>query len=229
MKFKFLIKKNILMITGVLFLCSVGTLFAGEAPTESKAANIYNPANERPMYGGVKKTADMLAADNAFRKRVLEMGFTDEQAYAASIKLGWKYFHSGKVRTAIKRFNQAWLLMPEKSGAYHGFALVRVVQQASLSEIDQLFEMALSKKDLSAGTLSDYARFLNLSGRSRQAITQAERALAMDGNVYNARNQMAAAYLSLGERALGCEWARRARSAGESSVPEAEFQATCGD
>ncbi|WP_028467598.1 hypothetical protein [Nisaea denitrificans] len=213
-----------ILIFSVIFVFAValGAIFPAGAET-------YRPINQRPMFGNIQKTQEMLDADAAFRASVKQKGYTDEQAYEHFVKRGWQYFNSGDLGGAVRRFNQAWLLMPEKSSAYHGFALARVVQQAPLSEIDQLFEIALSKEDLSAGTLSDYARFLNLSGRPRHAITQAERALAMDGNVYNARNQMAAAYLSLGERALGCEWARRARSAGESYVPEAEFQATCGD
>ena len=41
-----------------------------------------------------------------------------------AVKLGWKYYYQGDYKTAIKRFNQAWMFNRKSIGAYYGFGLI---------------------------------------------------------------------------------------------------------
>jgi hypothetical protein len=63
----------------IAFFCSV---YAAE-----------RPINELPMYGG--KHNPTVETNKKFSE--------------SAAKLGWKYYYSGDVDTAIKRFNQAWM------------------------------------------------------------------------------------------------------------------------
>jgi tetratricopeptide (TPR) repeat protein len=66
------------------------------------------PINELPMYGGQHNPA-------------VE---TDKENSKSAAKLGWKYYYSGDFDTAIKRFNQAWMLDRENADAFYGFGLI---------------------------------------------------------------------------------------------------------
>jgi len=66
------------------------------------------PINELPMYGG------QYDPDVPQNKK-----FSEDAA-----NLGWKYYNSGDMDTAIKRFNQAWMLDRENPDAYWGFGIV---------------------------------------------------------------------------------------------------------
>lgn len=41
-----------------------------------------------------------------------------------AVRLGWKYYYQGDYKTAIKRFNQAWMFNRKSVGAFYGFGLV---------------------------------------------------------------------------------------------------------
>jgi uncharacterized membrane protein/Flp pilus assembly protein TadD len=66
------------------------------------------PINELPMYGGQHNPT---------------VETNKENSKSAAI-LGWKYYYSGNLDTAIKRFNQAWMLDRENADAFYGFGLI---------------------------------------------------------------------------------------------------------
>ena len=72
--------------------------------------------NEMPMYNGTR--SPLLA----------EASQGEQSQYRAKSRelsqLGWEYFYKDDRRTAIKRFNQAWLLDPENPGAWWGFGAI---------------------------------------------------------------------------------------------------------
>ena len=64
--------------------------------------------NEMPVYGG-KHTPTV--PENL---RMSE----------GAVQLGWKYYYQGDYKTAIKRFNQAWMFNRKSIGAFYGFGLI---------------------------------------------------------------------------------------------------------
>ncbi len=71
---------------------------------------------------------------------------TREDASKHIARLGWNYFHKGDYSTAMKRFNQTWLLNPNNYAAFWGFGLL-LSKQDKLAESISYFERSLSLVD----------------------------------------------------------------------------------
>ncbi|MEE4161449.1 MAG: carbohydrate binding domain-containing protein [Woeseiaceae bacterium] len=91
----------------------------------SREKDIWVPVNELPMYGEFEKTAWQKQADETFMATVLP-DFGNDRGAAADrfAEEAWKFVYGGDNTTAIKRFNQAWLLDPENTKALWGFAVI---------------------------------------------------------------------------------------------------------
>jgi len=100
------------------------------------------PINQIPMYDGVEKPQDLKEADEQFISEVINLSKTKENASNQLQSLGWNYLGEGDVRTAIKRFNQAWLLNPEDPGVYWGFGAVLGFRREYYSSLE-MFSKAL--------------------------------------------------------------------------------------
>lgn len=72
--------------------------------------NAQEPNNLRPRYGDIVKTQEYIDTDNKFIDAVVKQFGTREIAAKKHIEYGWNYFKKGDLNTAMKRFNQAWLL-----------------------------------------------------------------------------------------------------------------------
>ncbi len=84
--------KKVLLLTAIpilLFSCSTAQNKHKKYETKTNYAS-----NEIPMYGGQDKST------------IIPIKPASEKA----IKLGWQYFNNGDHSTAMKRFNQAWML-----------------------------------------------------------------------------------------------------------------------
>lgn len=66
-----------------------------------------------------------------------------EEASKRVAEFGWNYFHKGDYSTAMKRFNQAWLLNPNNYAAFWGFGLL-LSKQGKFTESLIHFEKSLS-------------------------------------------------------------------------------------
>lgn len=102
-----------------------------------------DPTELQPMYGQPKivRPENLKQADEAFvRDAVLRFKNRQSasQAYAAQ---GWNAFRAGQLDTAIRRFNQAWLLNPKNYSAHWGFGAV-LGQQGKLSQALEHLENA---------------------------------------------------------------------------------------
>ena len=84
------------------------------------------PVNERPMYGGVFKTATMRLADEDFVAAAKKRFPTARAASDHYAELGWQFLGSREPRTAIKRFNQCWLLDATNANCFWGFGTFEI-------------------------------------------------------------------------------------------------------
>ena len=191
-----------------VLLCAVVSLFAA-AGVASAATRDY-PPNEQPMFGGIQKTAAMKKADDDYIRSVVAAGYTRESGAQAAVELGFKYFSKGDFVTAMKRFNQAWLLNPKLGDTYHGFALVLIERDGNDWGAEQLFRKALSFPDTWAGANSDYGRFLITQQRYAEAVTVLEQGLAKDANAPDARGRLAMALFGNKDYRRACAEARAA-------------------
>jgi tetratricopeptide (TPR) repeat protein len=168
------------------------------------------PPNEQPMYGGIQKTAAMKKADDEYIQRVLASGYTRQSGARAAVELGFRYFSKNDFATAMKRFNQAWLLDPGLGDTYHGFALVLIERDGNDKDAEAMFRKALSLPSTWAGAYSDYGRFLIMKERYAEAVAVLERGLAKDPNAPDARGRLAMALFGKGDYRRACAEARAA-------------------
>jgi hypothetical protein len=80
--------------------------------------------NTLPLFGGtgVVKTPLQMKSDEEFVQKSIQLAGTREKACPEVLKLGWATLQQGDTTTAMKRFNQAWLLDPSNPEVYKGFA-----------------------------------------------------------------------------------------------------------
>ena len=79
--------------------------------------------NEIPLYAGHEKTKEMIALDEEFIKSASgHFNGSKEKAAEYFIAKGWSFIKKGNWRTAVKRFNQSWLLDPKNPNVYWGLA-----------------------------------------------------------------------------------------------------------
>ncbi|MGB5981926.1 MAG: hypothetical protein WBG46_07245 [Nonlabens sp.] len=70
-----------------------------------------------PQYGEIEKTAGQIEADQKFIEQMLEQYPTRTEASDRMIEIGFKYLYQD-IKTAMYRFNQAYLLDKENSDIY---------------------------------------------------------------------------------------------------------------
>lgn len=104
--------------------------------------------NLLPMYGGenMVRTPRVFQADKKFFDSLPETySYRREEISAEFIKLARKYLEERDVDTAMRRFNQAWLIDPNNSESYKGFAEI-LRMQGKMDEADKMLKIAQEKE-----------------------------------------------------------------------------------
>lgn len=173
------------------------------------------PINQLPMYGEREKTAEMKNADAALIAAVEKQGLSRQEAAKRAIQTGWSYWAKRDLATAMSRFNQAWLLDPENGNAYHGFALVTSVRGGTPSEVERLFQLAVSKKNVDEVAFVDYGRLLWTQKQLEKSLVQLNKALQLSPTARNARSNISFVHYLKGDANSACTWAKDARENGD--------------
>ena len=96
--------------------------------------------NTKPMYGEVTKSKEHKEIDKDFKKECLEQfGSIDSSVYL-HIDHAWRYFYNNDLKSAMKRFNQSWLLDPEYPDSYFGFAAL-LEMNGNQTESERFYKM----------------------------------------------------------------------------------------
>jgi len=93
--------------------------------------------NLMPMYGHVKKCKEQIESDKNFLQLCEQQFGNLKKASAVHVDMGWHYFKNGDTETAMKRFNQAWLLDSLNSNVYWGFGVI----EGKLERIDESIKL----------------------------------------------------------------------------------------
>ena len=107
---------------------------------ESDALRAKDGINERPRYGGLTKTAGQREADEQFIVQALRQYGTAQAAMQAHVTFCWHYLAADHAPTAIKRFNQAWLLDSTAADVYYGFSAY-LRQQGQAEEAERFMQL----------------------------------------------------------------------------------------
>ncbi|NLV23241.1 MAG: hypothetical protein GXY54_00480 [Deltaproteobacteria bacterium] len=194
----------ITVIAVIAALLTSNTAFADSLPT-----------NQLPMYGEREKTVQMKNADAALISAVEKQGLSRQEAAKRAVQTGWYYWAKRDLTTAMSRFNQAWLLDPENGNAYHGFALVTSDRGGAPSEVERLFQMAVSKPKVDPVAFVDYGRFLWTQKQLEKSLVQLNKALQLSATARNARSNISFVYYLKGDASNACTWAKEAQKNGD--------------
>jgi len=100
-------------------------------------------SNVLPMFGPGQKTDQQKEIDEEFIQTVLGQYGTSEAACEAHIDFAWRYLYNKDTETAMKRFNQAWLLESEYPDSYYGFSVLLRLNN-NPEEADRFEKMAVN-------------------------------------------------------------------------------------
>jgi predicted Zn-dependent protease len=162
------------------------------------------PLNEQPFFGFAAKSEAQREADEKFLKALLDAAGTREKALDEIVKRGWRALGAGRANEAGQRFNQAFLLAPEQSVVYHGFAAVAQIRFNDLDYAEELFRIALKQPDPLKVLKADFGRLLLIRKKPSQALPLLEDAVKDAPDFGDAWVNLAWARLQTGDRDGAC-------------------------
>ncbi len=101
----------------ILIICACA-LAACHQPDPTCKDGIY----KLPEYGRVQKCPEQLEVDKNFIKHVDSLFASHKEAARYYANRGWEFFFRDHYDTAMRRFNQSWLLDSMNADVYWGFA-----------------------------------------------------------------------------------------------------------
>jgi tetratricopeptide (TPR) repeat protein len=122
------------------------------------------PRNELPMYGGFEKNQKQKEADELFIRDIVSKAGSREKGSEEVAKTGWTYFYKDDLSTAMKRFNQAWLLDQKNPASYWGFGVV-LANKNKYQQARVMLEKAYELAPDNARLITDMAHHYSLMGR----------------------------------------------------------------
>ena len=120
-----------------------------------------------PMFGqpSIKRSEHLRESDEIFIKTAVAKHGNRTAASNAAIIQGWESIRSGDSMTALRRFNEGWLLAPDNPGAFWGFGAI-LSQQGKLAEAIEQLETA---RDLMTSDRKQLVQLLADIGTVRSA------------------------------------------------------------
>lgn len=114
-----------------------------------------------PKYGDIPKTEDEKKSDALFIEETLQLEKFNGDRTAASnnmIRLGFNYLYRGDLKTAMYRFNQAYLLDSLNTDIYWGYGAV-YMQLKKYEKAKEMYEEGLTQNPNNTHLLTDYGTY----------------------------------------------------------------------
>ena len=203
-------------IRAAVFLTLASTLSAAAetvevAPGVQVTKRSYTaPVNEQPFFGFTAKTPEQKAEDEKFVTAIIRETGTREKAFEEITKRAWIAIQAGKVKEAAVRFNQAYLVSPDQSTIYHGFAVIAQARFNDFEAADELFKIALKQPNPVKALKADYGRLLLIAKRPRDAQEVLDQAVKETPDFSDAWTNLAWARFQNGDPAAACVAAEEA-------------------
>lgn len=147
--------KNI--CTGFFIVLSL-TLFAQQISWEEWELESKTDIRLLPKYGNVEKTEEQKNADNIFIETMLKQNSTYRKASDRFINLGFQYLFQNDIKTAMYRFNQAYLLDSDNTDIYWGFGAVYMTL-GQYEKAKEQYEEGLAITPDNTNLLTDYGTY----------------------------------------------------------------------
>ena len=175
---------------------------------------VYSAPVQRTSFMASSKKSALPAlreADERFLTSVVQLTGSREKAFRATTLRGWRALGSGNVFEAARRFNEAFLLMPEESEVYHGLAAVVQTRFNDTEFAEELFKIAQKQPHPLKNLNADYGRLLMIAKRPRDAQPVLEQAVINNPDSQGQQGRdLAFARLQNGDRTAACAAAEEA-------------------
>lgn len=145
--------KHLLIFT-ILLLLNTGSY--AQNPFEKWEAESKTNKRLLPKYGNLPKTEEQIKSDSDFVREILAMPQfkTRREASNHMISLGFQYYYRPDLKTAMYRFNQAYLLDSTNADIYWGYgAIYMAFGQFELARSQ--YETGLKKDSVNTHLLTD--------------------------------------------------------------------------
>ena len=162
------------------------------------------PINEQPFFGFAAKSPEDKAADEKFVDAIVGATGSREKAFDETTLRGWRAINTGKIKEAAVRFNQAFLISPEQSTVYQGFAAVAQARFKDLNATEELYRIALRQPHPMKALNADYGRFLLIAKRPKDAQPVLEQAVKDAPDFGDAWTNLAVARFQNGNAPAAC-------------------------
>lgn len=93
-------------------------------PTFTPSALRYRSIAEQPQYGEALLDPEVTRANDQFIREIIQANGTKEKALQETLTIAWSSYNRGDYVTAMKRFNQAWLLGKDNAEIFRGYSLI---------------------------------------------------------------------------------------------------------
>lgn len=154
----------------------------------------------QPKYGNVQKTDEQKKADQDLIADYLSQAGTHYKASELLIKLGFDYLYKGDLKTAMYRFNQAWLLDPTNENVFWAFGAIYFTFQDFKTALKQ-YDDGLILNPNSSNIMTDKASVYMANYKINQntedlnsAIELFKLSLAIDSKNQNTLFKISACY-----------------------------------
>jgi tetratricopeptide (TPR) repeat protein len=115
----------------------------------------------RPQYGNIAKTKEQKETDQTFIDETMKIKKFNGNKRAASnemIAIGFKYLYNGDLKTAMYRFNQAYLLDSQNTDIYWGYGAI-YMSLLNYEKAKEQYLEGLKHDPKNTHLLTDYATY----------------------------------------------------------------------
>lgn len=183
----------------------------------------------KPLFGCDYRFGARRDADERFVEKLQARGLEGTALSWELVRQGWKWIGARKLQVALNRFNLAFEADPRNGDVYHGIAVVMVESGQPANVVDYWFRRGIDEARGQPGRYADYGRFLNMQGRSGEALPVLEKSLELEpGNAWTMMN-LAALHFQREDQAAACAMIERLKTAAPPpGYPEERFREIIG-
>jgi tetratricopeptide (TPR) repeat protein len=165
-----------------------------------------------PKYGYAEKNADQLKADSAFIQEALPKFANKRLASEHLVDLGFRYFYKD-LKTAMYRFNQAYLLDSTNSDIYWGYGSVYMILE-DYPRAKEQYEEGLRQDPVNTRIMTDYGTYFMAQGMTDSAIQYVTRSYLLDSTNQNTSFKLSAYYFYIEDCKNAIYYYERCKSLG---------------
>jgi tetratricopeptide (TPR) repeat protein len=145
-----------------------------------------------PKYGYAEKTAGQLETDSNFIQKMLHEFPIKKLASDQLIDLGFRYLYHD-VKTAMYRFNQAYLLDSTNSDIYWGYGAVYMILQ-DYPRAKEQYEDGLLHDPMNSRIMTDLGTYFMVQDIPDSALRYFSRSFMLDSTNQNTLFKLSACY-----------------------------------